>query len=92
MKQRTLYKINETYTLDTKLRYGHLSDLITHSHALPFIMVWPSVKYYTYKGMFLDSPDCWNGSQSLLDSDDKNYGVCTPASIIPIMPSKRCKR
>ena len=92
VKQRTLYKVNETYTLDTRLRYVHLSDLTIHSHALPFVMVWPSVKYYTYKGKSLDSPDCWNGSESLLDSDDENYGVCTPASIIPIMPSKRCKR
>ena len=90
MEQRTLYKVYETYTLDTRLNDGHLRNLSIHSHALPIIMEWPSVRYYTYKGKFLDSPDCWNGSESLLDSDDEDYGFCTPASIIPFMPSKRC--
>lgn len=92
MEQIARYQVSEVYTLDTKLFDGHTKDLIIHSHALPTIMEWPRAKYYTFKGEFLSSPECWNGPPSMIESDDEDYDFSSPAIVKPFHPCKKCRK
>ena len=84
MEQSTLYKVRQTYTLDTRFR-----DNLIHSHALPRLLEWPPIKYYTYKGVLLKDPQEWNGNPDMIESDDESYDFSTPAYVIPFMPEKK---
>ena len=91
MEQSTLYKVRQTYTLDTRTRDNRTKNLIIHSHALPRLLEWPPIKYYTYKGVLLKDPEEWNGNPDMIESDDESYDFSTPAYVIPFMPEKKRK-
>jgi hypothetical protein len=92
MEQRTLYKVFETYTLDTRLGDGHSRELVIHSNALPKLLEWPPCPYYTLKGIPLKDPELWNGIIDMNESDDEGFDFSTRSTTIPFMTQKRFRR
>lgn len=92
MEQRTRYGVYEAYTLDTSMCDGNMRKLIVHRHALPKLLEWPPISYYTLKGIPLEHPEKWSGRPDLIESDVEDFDFASPATVIPFHSCKKRRR
>ena len=91
MAQRALYNVAEVYVLETSSVNDFDRELVVHKNALPMILEWPPLPYYTYRGEFLTFPECWIGPPEVDVPEVGEFDFSSKSPIIPFRISKKSR-
>ena len=92
MAQRALYNVAEAYVLETDGVNDSGRGLVVHQNALPKVMGWPPIPYYTYRGKYLNFPQCWIGPPEVENSEIPEFDFSSKSPIIPFRHAKKTRR
>lgn len=91
MAQRALYNVAEAYVLETDEVNDSGRELVVHQNALPKVLDWPPIPYYTYRGKYLHFPECWIGPPEVEVPEIPEFDFSSKSPIIPFRHSKKTR-